>query len=230
MTDTDRQPGAVALSIEPPLLRPRLGLAERFRALALPWRVVAVAVALEALLVGLHGINKVVFGDGAFLALDAERNLPTWFSASLFALAGASWLVLAAFLARGRRFRVAIGALMLALSLDEAAEIHDRVEDLADFRVAVLGWEPVLAVAVIFLFVQVIRRSGPRARVLLTCGVGALGLAQFTSALNGTVDFFYAGEVALSISEEWLEMLTATFLLGGAIDALPEAVAGYPGL
>jgi hypothetical protein len=31
------------------------------------------------------------------------------------------------------------------------------------------------------------------------------------------------------VAEEWLEMLTATFLLGAAIDVLPDALAAYLG-
>jgi hypothetical protein len=185
-------------------------------------------VLAEAVLVLLHGANKLALGDAHFLALDAEKNLPTWFSASVFLLAGASWLLLAALRRQqGREFFAAIGVLLLALSLDEAAELHDRVEHLADFRVAILGWEPLLAVVVIWLFVQAYRRLGPRGRLLVVCGAVCLGGAQFVSALNGSVDFFYLGEVTLGVAEEWLEMLTATFLLGAALDALPEALAAY---
>jgi hypothetical protein len=229
MSDTDRQGAAIAafpIAAAPPSVRIRLR--ERFAALPLTWKVVTVLVALEAVLVLLHGANKLALGDGHFLALDAEKNLPTWFSSSIFCLAAASWLLLAAHRREeGGRFFAAIGLLLLALSLDEAAEIHDRVEDMADFRVAVLGWEPLLAVLVIWLFVRAYRQLGPRSRLLVLCGAACLGGAQFVSALNGTVDFFYLGEVGLGVAEEWLEMLTATFLLGAAIDALRDAIAAY---
>jgi hypothetical protein len=225
MSDTDRQAAAIAaFPIAPSRLSVRVRLRERFVTRPLAWKAVAVLVALEAVLVLLHGANRLALGDGHFLALDAEKNLPTWFSSSIFMLAAVSWLLLASRRAEGRRFFGAIGLLLLALSLDEAAEIHDRIEHLADFRVAMLGWEPLLAVLVIWLFIQAYRRLGARSRLLVVCGAVCLGSAQFTSALNGTIDFFYLGEVALGVAEEWLEMLTATFLLAAAIEPLRDAL------
>lgn len=176
-------------------------------------------------------------------SLDVEGNIPVWWSSVQLMLAG---LVLA--LVAARTYRLEAGSVALALfagllmlmSLDETAALHERIGDLSD-RVfgdrqdtpfhhsglwfAVVGL-PFMAVAgVLLLRLGRLFGSVPMARphmlaglaVLLLGALGAEMLANFVvtaEEMNGEVPGAYLGVVAL---EEGLEMAGGSILLWASL-------------
>ena len=197
---------------------------DRWDGLPLAWRVVAVAIAVHAFLIVMHGVNKELLGDRRYLALDGESNLPTWVSIVTFALA-ATTAALVAFADDVRRWWWAsLAVVMASLSLDEASMAHDALEDMADRKYSQLGWQPLLGLVVLWLYVQLIRRVGPRARLMLILSFSCLVAAQFSSSFNSLVKPPYVINIFLQTTEEWGEMLVATFALAAGVDELKDRV------
>jgi hypothetical protein len=144
--------------------------------------------------------------------LDEERTVPAYFSGVLLAACA----VLALRLPRAvlSRFAALVFAGLLALaSLDELAEIHERLE-----RRLGVDWQvlyiPVFAagVVVLALFIFGLRRQGLRIELVLAsaaCWVGAQVFEKLQWEDEGRVP----GYTWMMFIEEILEMTGSTFLL-----------------
>jgi hypothetical protein len=177
------------------------------------WIVVASGATI-ALLVAAHVVNRLTV-DSDLLRLDAEANLPTWASSGLFGLAGLAWLAVAAAERSERRLRATLGALLLVLSLDELATLHERLS--AEIGASTAEWivQPLAGLAAIALLVAAGRRAGATARRLLLAALGALVLGHLAELATPAPE---EGPVAaaLKIVEESLEMLVGAFALAAA--------------
>lgn len=197
----------------------QLRSAERWRrlALALPWphgRLLAISVAGIVVLATAHVIDRLTI-DADLLRLDLEANLPTWFSSLQFGLAGVASLLLGGSRAPERRLWTAVGVLMLLLSLDELATLHERISAQIGADPAELVVQPLIGLAVIALLLDTAWRTGGVARVLLVAAVGALVLGHLAELATPAPE---EGPVAaaLKIVEESFEMLLAALVLSAA--------------
>lgn len=180
-----------------------------------------------------------------FLDLNNELNLPTWYASiqwfavaavlALFAIPSVrratprSWLLLA------------LPAVFLLMSLDEVAEIHERLGHLADLLlpgglragsvVSVTGlWFAVLGIPFVVGFVVLIRALvpylaiSPRGRTKLVTGVGLflLGAVGVEVLANVVVESSVLGTLQV-LTEEMLEMVGATVSLWGAWELLLDS-------
>ena len=108
-------------------------------------------ICLELLLVVFYGTDAWVQGSAgqlhSLIDLDAEGNLPAWFSSFQLALiAIAFWVLAARFRATqrpSRRFLRACSGFFLLLSIDETAMFHERITESLGSRY--LDWVPVYA-------------------------------------------------------------------------------------
>lgn len=180
----------------------------------------------------------------ALLDTDGEANLPAWFTSMLLA-AGALAAVL-----RGRELRAAgaawvghwfaLGAVLLVLSIDEAAVLHEEaVGPLGDVAEALgLGGDAARLAAVAIVgatlaalalpFLRWLRalprpaRTGMLAGValLVGCALGMETIARLLEQWRGT---YGLADDLLSTAEEFGEMLGATAFLVATL-----TVAGEP--
>jgi hypothetical protein len=169
---------------------------------------------------GLHIVDLVV-------NVDQEGGLPMWFSTVLLAITGLVALDLAGADRPGRRAWATLGAVVLFLSVDEAATIHERigsalehnVPGVADlpFNAWVLVYVP-LALLVLVLFVPHLR-SVPKAlrrRLVLAGALYVLGAAGMEIAVGLAVPDDGSAFVArqlFALGEEMLELAGAALLL-----------------
>jgi hypothetical protein len=176
------------------------------------WILVASGAAI-ALLAAAHVINRVTF-DSDLLRLDLEANVPTWASSMLFGLAGLACVVVGA--AAHRSLWVGLGALVLALSVDELAGLHERLSGELGATAAEWIVQPLAGLAAIVLLVAAGRQSGGSAQRLLLAAVAALVLGHLAELATPAPE---EGPVAavLKIVEESLEMLVAAFVLAAAV-------------
>jgi hypothetical protein len=183
------------------------------RPAALHHRLLRACCALIVALVALHVADRLTV-DTPILRLDVEANIPTWASSVLFALAGVAWAMLAR-LERGRRTWALLGALLIALSADEIATLHERLSGRTGAELAELLVQPAVGLAVIALFVVVSRGLHPTARGLLLAAAAALVLGHLAELATPAPE---EGPVAaaLKILEETFEMLLAALALTAA--------------
>lgn len=168
--------------------------------------------AVIALLAAAHTINRLTF-DSDLLRLDLEANVPTWASSLWFGVAGLACLALGA--AERRGLWAGLGALVLLLSLDEVAGMHERLS--ADLGATAAEWvvQPVAGLATIALLAGVGRTAGGTAQRLLLAAAAALVLGHLAELATPAPE---EGPVAaaLKVVEESLEMLVAAFVLAAA--------------
>jgi hypothetical protein len=186
----------------------------RLRSLAPETWVLAASGGLIALLVVLHVGNRATI-DSDLLRLDLEANVPTWASSLLFGLAGLACLGVSATRRRGRRLWAGVGALALALSLDETAALHERLS--ADIGSTSAEWivQPLVGLAAIALLLAAGRQAGGPAQRLLLAAAGALVLGHLAELATPAPEEG-ALAAALKIVEESFEMLVAAFVLAAA--------------
>jgi hypothetical protein len=162
--------------------------------------------------------------------VDAEQNLPTWFSSGLLALnAAASWLAAASDPARRRAWK-GLAFIFALLSADEVATMHERVaaaliEEARAARLAVggvwaVGGAIVLAFTAIYLRFWIglparLRRDVAVAGVVFVSG--GLGLEAAAHAYARRHGFANWGYVGLTAAEELLEMTGALLYLRGVL-------------
>jgi hypothetical protein len=150
-------------------------------------------------------VNRVTF-DSDMLRLDLEANVPTWASSLLFGLAGIACI------AAGW---AGVGALALALSLDEVATLHERLS--ADIGATAAEWvvQPLVGLAAIALLLLTGTRASGAARGLLWAAAAALVLGHLAELATPAPE---EGALAagLKIVEESLELMVAAFLLAAA--------------
>lgn len=181
-------------------------------------RVLYAALAAEALLMALHIPARIADGAKIF-RVDEESNLPTWFSSSQFLLAALACALLAAG-DRARRFGWGVlAAIMLEFSVDEVAELHERVEDRAGFDTALLLLEPLIGLVALVVIWRALS-SLPRmpARLLLFALFCAVA-AQASSVVTGKLEPPQGVEYTFQALEELFEMLAGTFILVAALEA-----------
>lgn len=172
----------------------------------------------EALLVALHVPARAA--DAAkIVRMDEESNLPTWFSSSQFLLAGLACLAMAVSDRSRRSAWGALGAVMAFFSLDEIAEIHERVEDKLDADLALLVLQPLVGVAILLVVWRGLASLGETPRRLLLLALLAAVAAQGMSVLSGDEIPDEALGYVLQALEEIFEMLTGTFVLVAALAA-----------
>jgi hypothetical protein len=197
-------------------------------------------VCLEFLLVVIYGTDAWIQGpDGqmhSLLDLDAEGNLPAWFSSFQLALITIGWWVLAARCRTtqrpSRRFLRTCGGFFLLLSIDETAMLHERITESLGSRY--LDWVPVylsnhIGEAIVCVLVVLMCVAGvfPHVRGLWQMSrgaslIGAAGCAIYVmgAAVLESIGYkmlraastpsLYRVEVA---AEEFLEMLGASLIL-----------------
>jgi hypothetical protein len=206
--------------------------------------VIASLFALDAIVVALYLVVRLTGpwprGVSQFFDLNREGNLPTWFSSMQWLCVAA---VLGAFAWRlvsraegGGRPLLALAFLFLCMSLDEVAQIHERLglrtDRLLPSGTRVGGvfphtgiWMFVIGIPVLLLFVVAIRSASARlrrapgafARIAIGLGLTAVGAMFFD--LIGNLMYYRRGSPFPAL-EESLELLGATVVLWGSLDLL----------
>jgi hypothetical protein len=190
-----------------------------------PWQVIlAVGLAAAATLVVLHAANE-LGGDGALLALDSERGLAAWFSATQFYAAGAVGGALAFLDRRASVAWLVVGLSFLAFSVDDIVQVHEATESAADSRYSLLGLQPVVSLFVVSALVATSRRMDGAARRLLVVAAAALTVALGASIANGLLDDLpQSATLGLFGVEETAEMLMATLVIAAGADRAARLV------
>ena len=144
--------------------------------------------------------------------LDEERTVPAFFTAFLLIACAAVALRLPRSLV-SRPFAIAFAALLVFASLDELAEVHEKLERRLDVDWQLL-YIPVFAVAaaVLALFVMALRRNGVGLGLVLASGACWVG-AQLLEALQWEDDGPAPGYAWMMVTEETLEMVGSALLL-----------------
>ena len=179
----------------------------------------AIGFAVVAGFVALHLVNRLTI-DSVLLNINEEQNIPSWGSTFVFAVAGLIALVAGA----ERRAWLAVGVVMLAFSLDDVAMLHERLEDETDEGVALLAIEPLVALAVVAVFVLAARTVTKLSRYLLLGGVLALFVAQGTSSVGFLRDELGIPLGLLVIVEEGAELLSGVLVAAAAVDPALSAL------
>ena len=197
-------------------------------------------ICLELLLVVIYGTDAWVQGSAgqlhSLIDLDAEGNLPAWFSSFQLALiAIAFWVLAARFRATqrpSRRFLRACSAFFLLLSIDETAMFHERITESLGSRY--LDWVPVYAgnhpgdaIICAMILVACVAAAFPHLRglwqmssrfsliaaagaAIYVTGAAVLESAGYKILRAGSTLSLYRAEVAV---EEFFEMLGASLIL-----------------
>jgi hypothetical protein len=197
-------------------------------------------ICLELLLVVIYGTDAWVQGSAgqlhSLIDLDAEGNLPAWFSSFQLALiAIAFWVLAVRFRATQRPSRCflrACGGFFLLLSIDETAMFHERITESLGSRY--LDWVPVYVnnhpgdaiicalvlvacTAATFPHLRGLWQISPRCSLIAIAGgaVYVTGAAVLESVgykmlSAGSTLSLYRAEVA---AEEFLEMMGASLIL-----------------
>jgi hypothetical protein len=178
--------------------------------------------------------------------LDTESTVPTWYSSMQWLCAGAMFALFAAHALRSR-MRGALSIALLALacivfSIDEVAEIHERVGFAADAfmhngsREGTALWSTglwpfVIGIPVIALLTVAVRgtrhiflKRAPHALMLLIIGfvvmfTGALGVELASNLIDASAPHggWFLTQV---VSEEFMEMLGVTLIAWSASSLL----------
>jgi hypothetical protein len=167
----------------------------------------------------LHVVNKLAFGDRVMFALDGEGNLPTWFSSTLFVVAGIGSLALALIDARSRSLWLLVGLLFVGFSLDDAIGIHESTER-EEGSLSRLIVQPVIVI-VLSLALGALGRRRPRPeRGLLIAAAIVLVVALVASLLNAYFDPPYAVLVSIQMLEETTEMVVPALVIAAIVAAV----------
>jgi hypothetical protein len=199
------------------------------RASPVTFAILCAGVALQAVLVVGHGVNKELLGDANFLALDKDNNLPSWITTALFVVAGLACGLLAWLRPRERIPLAFLAVVALLLSLEQMAQIHGELEaDLDELMTLVI--QPLLAVGLVVVVALAARGLPPLSRVLLWAAIACIALSQLSSMVNSELDPPYALLIFFQTVEEVGEMLTAILLIAAmaqpTLDAVTARVLG----
>jgi len=182
--------------------------------------------------------NLVLMNFAEMVDVNGEGNVPAWFSASLWSLSGyLAFLVALGRKARGEKWGdwVALGALFLLLSMDEAAQLHENIGYFIQLFMHGSGFFSwlwviygfILIALGLLMFLRLIR-SLTRFQSLLFAAAatlfvaGALGLEMYGAAISDkTVTFAPGLNWPLIIAmEEFLEMLGVIVNLAAVLNVL----------
>jgi len=206
-------------------------------------RVVSAFLAIDLLLVLGHATGIVLRGEPfVILNLDAEANIPAWWSNAKFVVAGSLFLLTAASTRQRVLTPVVLGVLLFGLAADEIASVHERIGHLLADNVAAdtqfrrkdaFLWPLLLGLPVIVLGALALRALvgerfysdvvWKRIGVALTVFfVGAVGVELV--AFNPLVPIPQGSPIyqALAMLEEGLEHVGASLLVWGALAAFGE--------
>lgn len=178
-----------------------------------PRRVAAVLGLAIAVLATLGAVEAWHPETGlASFDLDGERNVPATFSALL--LLGCAVLVLR--VPRSvvsRRVAFVLSAVLALASLDEATEIHEKLERRLDVDWQILYAPAFVAAVVVWaLFVVGLRRNGFGVWLVLA-SAGCWVASQVLEALQWEDEGPAAGYTWMMVTEESLEMVGSALLL-----------------
>lgn len=193
-----------------------LGVAVTVGLAGLSW-----AVYLWGVVVQSEPPDRIWWEVSLVLDLGREQTLPAWWSSALWLTLGIAAVVSGRVSDRHRRRWFALGALALAASVDEYAELHERLDHLGGVMQQNVGWQlayawvlpgALIALAVGILGLALVRAESPHVRTGLLIGgalflLGALGLEVVGSLLlqhHGAITWHFA--LAYHV-EEILEML-----------------------
>lgn len=220
------------------------------RRLAIPRFVVVlitVDLALGALYLADFMLGQPFKPFAKLIDLDGETNLPTWYSSiQWFCVAFVLWLFAERHIDRGRVrswFLLALPLVFLLFSLDEVAQIHERLGDLSDTVLPNGTREGTLvsSTGLFFLFVGVpfvlvfigliaairpflVRYPG----AFLKLAVGMIVFLVAAVGLDALSNFVVEGSLAGTIqvlTEEVSEMIGATIVLWGAYELIADTRA-----
>jgi hypothetical protein len=176
-------------------------------------------------------------GVGAVIAmfdLNRERNLPTWISTGLLALcaAGAAWTWSRRRGERDRGYWLGLAGVFGLMSLDEASELHERLNDrlrpmlegdaggLLHYPWVLAGGAAAVMLAAVYAgFLYRLPRGIAGRIVLAGClfVVGAVGCVLFEGVIGArggpTTPALMAAFTALVVVEECLEMTSAALFV-----------------
>jgi hypothetical protein len=216
------------------------------------WRLLFALTAIAVGLVLLHALSESVtvlsmaggLGDRLpkrFVNLDAEGNLPSWYSAMLWAFAALLAVVNGAHskqVGRGSWHWVALAALFLLLSLDEAGGLHESIGNVfapvapikdGFFSASWVFYGMALLIAAAVLFGKFVLTLPPK--ICLTLGVGALIFVAgalgaemcYAAAFHGTIALPPGlTKDGLVMIEEFLEMMGVIVAIGGLLALLRD--------
>lgn len=207
------------------------------RWLLLTATLLVVASGLTYLGFALSGWQSPGWGLAWFLFdVGREHNVPTWFSSFLWAGLAAMAALGAAVTPRRRPAWVVLAAVAAFASVDEYAELHERLDAIGNEWAAILGWElwftwvlpalPLLAVVAVLLFPLVLSFPRGQRRLLLLGGALVVGGGVGVESVSGLVLAHFDGVVTwhfvvVTLLEEWCE-LTGVVLAVGALAGLHE--------
>ena len=182
---------------------------------------------LSVSFLALHGVNRLTV-DVELLRI-GEQTLWTWVTSTLFFAGALSAFGFMAMQRPGKRWPWgAVAGLMLALSADEVATIHERLEAEGGSQLSFFLLQPLIALAAVALFVRLMRALERDARAWIALAAGALLLAQVGSTLSAEAQLPHAINVAQAIAEELLEMLVPAFILAATLPAVwPRVAAAF---
>jgi hypothetical protein len=191
------------------------------RASPLTYAIVVGGVAIQLVLVLAHGVNSALLGDGSFLALDRDHNVPAWYETALFVVAGLGCWLLAWLRPAIRVPLVLLGLVALLLSFEQMAQLHGSVEeDLGDTATAIEALMALGLVAVVWLAARGLPRLS---KILLWGAIVAIAVAQGSSTINSD-DLPHAVVVFLQTLEEVGEMTTATLLIAAVAQPVVDGI------
>ena len=196
------------------------------------FRAPTIAIALLAgVFLTLHGLNRVTFDLLVFRI--GEQTVWTWLTSTLFF--AASVVVVAFVVLRRPPARwpwIALAVLMSALSLDEVAALHERVESEGGSDLSFFVLQPLTAGAAVILFLGIRRALDRAERLWVALAAGALVVAQIGSTLAAEVDLPHVLHEGWTIAEELLEMLVPALVLAATLPTvwrhLAPALRGGP--
>lgn len=209
---------------------PRTSL--RQREMRVPLLLLCALVFADFALLGIEAANR---ASGLYLPallLEAEANIPTWFSVVQLFSVGVLAAVLAGTTTGRLRLAWAVIALgFMALSLDDGAALHERIDEALAREGSPAVWPVIFFVpGVVVLYalwtsLDDVRRRFPPARTLLIAGVGLLALAVVVDTFLPAVLSPDTPEIRTGASiEELLEMLGASLMIGAFLSALWASV------
>lgn len=199
--------------------------------------VAFVLVGAVSLAMGL-GILPVAHETRVLFDVASEANVWTWLSVAVLLTAGYTHLIAAFVRWRERRplalVWVITAATILAMSLDDLAAFHERLEPLGESMGGGSGFlhfswlVPGMAIGLVILmvFAMAVMKLHGHARNYLAAGIGlfflgAIGL-ELGSGYVLDAHGYGVAYVLLNHLEEGLEALGATFLLAAGIADLPR--------
>ena len=160
----------------------------------------------------------------------AEHNVPTWYASLLWALLGASGVLAAALDAPRRGRWTVLAVVAVVASIDEYAQLHERLAVLGDIIASALGWELwftwvipgiLIAVAVAMVLMPLMMELPARARTLILAGgcvflASAVGMEILGGLLlgQGAPAWSY---VLVTLIEETGELLGLSLAIGGVL-------------